>query len=295
MITLWRFARPHTIIGTSLAVVVLYLVAASHHHASDPTALVLTWIASVAVNLSIVGLNQLTDVEIDRINKPELPLAAGTLSRRAALAIVVGAAVLALGVAATQGLILLTTIGLVLAIGTIYSVPPRLKRFPVLAAASIILARAVIGNLGVYLAFARALGGRAELPLHVLVFVGFLVALVAVIAIMKDATDIRGDREHGIMTFSVRLGARRVLGSCRVILTVAYVAMIGLGLAHVASLHPTIMVVGHLVGLAVVWRYGRKVDPERPATIAGYYRTIWRLFYFELVLFPLACVLGGRA
>ena len=76
----WLFARPHTIIGTSLSVFCLYLIAASDYGFSRFPALLLTWISCLGANVFIVGLNQLTDVEIDRINKPKLPLAAGTFT-----------------------------------------------------------------------------------------------------------------------------------------------------------------------------------------------------------------------
>ncbi len=35
---------------------------------------------ALLMNIAIVGLNQLTDVEIDRVNKPYLPLASGELT-----------------------------------------------------------------------------------------------------------------------------------------------------------------------------------------------------------------------
>src|SRR3712207_8755450 len=38
-------------------------------------------LACLCGNVYIVGLNQLEDVEIDRINKPHLPIAAGEFSR----------------------------------------------------------------------------------------------------------------------------------------------------------------------------------------------------------------------
>ena len=50
--------------------------------------LALTLLAGAAVNVYIVGLNQCEDVEIDRINKPGLPIAAGRLSLRTAWRIV---------------------------------------------------------------------------------------------------------------------------------------------------------------------------------------------------------------
>ena len=41
--------------------------------------LMLTLVACLAANIYVVGLNQLTDIAIDQVNKPTLPLAAGTL------------------------------------------------------------------------------------------------------------------------------------------------------------------------------------------------------------------------
>lgn len=37
-------------------------------------------VPALLMNIAIVGLNQLTDVEIDRVNKPYLPLASGELT-----------------------------------------------------------------------------------------------------------------------------------------------------------------------------------------------------------------------
>ena len=48
-----------------------------------------TLLAGLCVNVYIVGVNQLEDVEIDRVNKPFLPLAAGDLSRATARRVVV--------------------------------------------------------------------------------------------------------------------------------------------------------------------------------------------------------------
>ena len=55
------------------------------------------------MNIFITGINQLTDVEIDRINKPFLPIAAGDLSPRAGRWIVAASAVLPIAMALTQG------------------------------------------------------------------------------------------------------------------------------------------------------------------------------------------------
>jgi homogentisate phytyltransferase/homogentisate geranylgeranyltransferase len=88
---------------------------------------------------------QLYDVEIDRINKPYLPLAAGDFSSATGWAIVcaTGAVSLAIG-AASASQPLLATLGGSLLLGIVYSTDLpllRWKRSPVLAAACILAVR----------------------------------------------------------------------------------------------------------------------------------------------------------
>src|SRR5207253_263687 len=75
----------------------------AEHAATDAADLAATLVAALAVNVSIVGVNQITDVEIDRINKPYLPIAAGDLTLPQAKAIVAAATALPLAMALTQG------------------------------------------------------------------------------------------------------------------------------------------------------------------------------------------------
>src|ERR671927_1241719 len=104
-VVLWRFARPHTIVGTTLSVLALYAIATTRFAgvALDTRLFELFWtlVAAWCVNVFIVGINQLEDVEIDRINKPFLPIAAGDLSMAAGRRIVVAAAVVPLVLAVT--------------------------------------------------------------------------------------------------------------------------------------------------------------------------------------------------
>ena len=288
-----EFTRPHTIIGTTLAVWVLYAVAvADAHRSSLPTAL-LAYAASLAVNVYIVGINQITDVEIDRINKPYLPLAAGTLSRAAATAIVALAGGGSLVLAALAGRYLFATIAIVFVIGSLYSLPPvRLKRFPLLAAAAITLARAVVGNVGVYLTYSDKLTGTASLPPHVQLFVAFMLGFVVVIAVMKDIPDIDGDRRHQIATLVGRLGARRTLLLCHVILTTCYVATIALAFAGVPHIHRGVLLGTHALALAVLWVRAARLDADDHHAVVAHYMFIWKLFYLEFAAFPIACMLA---
>ena len=99
------------------------------------------------MNICIVGINQLYDVEIDRVNKPYLPLASGALTMPEGCAIVAatGTAALAIGAVGGSGPLLATLVGS-LALGIAYStdVPGlRWKQHPGVAAACILTVRYV--------------------------------------------------------------------------------------------------------------------------------------------------------
>ena len=86
--TLIKFLRPHTVRGTILASVTGVARAISE----QPGGLMALWqwallpravagmIALICGNVYIVGINQIYDVEIDKVNKPFLPIAAGEMS-----------------------------------------------------------------------------------------------------------------------------------------------------------------------------------------------------------------------
>ena len=101
--------------------------------------------AALLMNVCIVGINQIYDVEIDKINKPYLPLACGDLSMNAAVWIVstTGAASLALGIASASAP-LFATLALSLLLGIAYSTDLpllRWKRYPIMAAGCILAVR----------------------------------------------------------------------------------------------------------------------------------------------------------
>ncbi len=242
-----------------------------------------TLIASIAVNLYVVGLNQLTDIEIDKINKPYLPLVSHQLTDLQAKWIVASAAMIGIGVAAMQNFYLFSTIALVFLIGTAYSLPPiRLKRFSFFAGLSIILARGIIGNGGIYVSYTYTFTGTAELPLHVLIFILLMASFSTVIALMKDIPDIEGDMQHSISTLVTRIGTARVLFLCKIILVGCYLVMIGIGLIGIQQLNSVLVVTFHTLLLIIFLLY------RTPRTIFKYYMFIWNLFYLEFIVFFLA-------
>ena len=285
---LWRFSRPHTLIGTSLSIVALYAIAASLDRASSAADLLWTLLAGACVNIFIVGVNQVEDVDIDRLNKPWLPIAAGELSLEMGRRVVAAAALTPVAMAATQGVTELVAVTVALAVGWAYSCPPlRLKRFPALAAGSITFVRSVVVNLGVWLHVAGT-----PIDAGVWALTAVTVPFSFAIAVLKDVPDIEGDRRFGIATFSVRVGPRPVLAVGVGALTAAGVGMAVAGPLLLDGADPRVLIAGHVLGIAALWRWAVKLDPSDPVAFAGFYQRVWQLFFCEYVIVTAAYLLG---
>jgi homogentisate phytyltransferase / homogentisate geranylgeranyltransferase len=290
---LWRFSRPHTLVGTFVSATGLYVIAASELGRSGIDHLLWVMLAGAGVNVAIVGVNQITDVEIDRINKPHLPIAAGDLSVEAAWRIVVVAAAIPLALALTQGALETAAVAVALAVGAAYSLPPvRLKRFPVVAAFCISLVRSIAVNLGMYGHFALAFGGELTIAPAVWALTLFVLPFSFAIAVLKDVPDREGDRAFRIATFTVRLGPRRAARLGLAALVSAYLGMIVLGPLLVDDADGLVLAGGHAVALALLLVWARRADPSDPAAFTGFYLRVWALFFVEYALVPLAVVAG---
>ncbi|PNX96134.1 homogentisate phytyltransferase chloroplastic-like, partial [Trifolium pratense] len=185
-------------------------------------------VAALFMNIYIVGLNQLSDVEIDKINKPYLPLASGEYSISTGAIIVVSSAILVpyrfIPFFSSRPLFWALFISFVL--GTAYSINVpwlRWKRFAVLAAMCILSVRAVIVQLAFFLHIQTFVFKRPAIFSRPLIFAtAFMSFFSVVIALFKDIPDIEGDKIFGIQSFSVRLGQKRVFWICVTLLQLAY-------------------------------------------------------------------------
>ncbi|MDX2256218.1 MAG: homogentisate phytyltransferase [Pseudanabaenaceae cyanobacterium bins.39] len=345
--SLWAFARPHTIIGTSLSVFSLGIMAVVFTANVDLGKIwfgdgntsgnvnldilgVVLWsivaalIPSICANVYIVGLNQLTDIEIDRINKPNLPLAAGKFSRSQGQTIVTVLGLAALLLTLMQGWFLFCTVGISMLIGTAYSLPPlRLKRFPFWAAMCIFGVRGVVVNLGFYLHFEHYFDRSLEqnfmldaassrdlnllnlnfsslwqnlptIPPEIWALTAFVILFALAIALFKDIPDLDGDRQFQIRTLTVRLGTTYVFRLSMLVLSISYGLLIGLAILGILPHVETNLVIGtHLGLLAMTWWYGLRVDLQSKEQISQFYQFIWKLFFLEYLLFPIACIFGN--
>ena len=294
---LWRFSRPHTVMGTTVSVVGLFTIVAADVDGlgAGEAAFHLFWtlVAGLAVNVFIVGINQISDVEIDRVNKPFLPIAAGELTVERAWWIVIACAVLPLLLAATQGALELAAVAAALGIGVAYSVPPvRLKRFAILASLCVSGVRSAIVNLGVAGHFTSAFTGQTTIPDAVWALTAFVLPFSIAIAILKDVPDAEGDRLGRIATFTVRYGPRAVMRAGVGILVVAYLGMAILGPLLVDDAAPAVLAATHLAALALLLFWMRGVEPSDPRNFTRFYMRVWQLFFLEYAIVPVSCLAG---
>lgn len=199
--TLWKFSRPHTIIGSTISIVVLFLLQGGNL-TDHFIILVTTLVSALGCNVCITGLNQIIDVELDKINKPELPIASGKLDIHTAKKIVVITGIIALGTAALLHWVLLLLIAVILVLGIAYSVPPiQLKQHHLPAALSITIVRGVLVNIGMAIHFSDMLQGSFKIQPVIYPLTIFISAFSLAIAWYKDLPDRAGDAHFGYRTF----------------------------------------------------------------------------------------------
>ena len=216
-----RLVRPLNVVMMATGTVIGGVLA-SGAAALQPQAggsLLMAATAAAAIGAAANAINDLFDLEIDRVNRPHRPLAAGVISPAGARA---AWAVLSLtGVALAILLSWMHAVIAVASVALLYLYSARLKR------------RAVLGNVAVAVVIGLALpfGGLAVIDFSVggegPLLAGGLFAFVTTLSreIIKDVEDASGDLAGGARTLPIVAGPRLA----------AYLAG-GLALATVAGL-----------------------------------------------------------
>ena len=248
-------------------------------------------LALLAGNGYIVGINQIYDVDIDAVNKPFLPIAAGKLSPGAAWALITALAAAGLAITATQfGRTTTALYAFGLTLGTLYSVPPfRLKRWAVPAFAIIATVRGFLLNYGVYAAIRAALGLPFAWAPSLAFITTFVTLFATAIAVTKDLADVDGDRAFGVETFATRLGVAKVAGLGVGLLALNYVGAIAAAVAVPATFfRPRFAIAAHAaLGGGLAWLAARLRGTAYSKTgVTDFYRGVWALFYAEYALLP---------
>ena len=169
---------------------------------------VLGAIMAAVLNIASNGLNQIFDLEVDRINKPKRPLPSGRMGLREAWGITLAsfaiAFVLAWFVAPGGRHECFWMVLAAAAITTLYSVPPfRTKRLGIWANVTIAIPRGVLLKVAGWSAVKTAAGFE---PWYLGAIFGlFLLGATTT----KDFADMEGDARGGCRTLPIRYGVAR--------------------------------------------------------------------------------------
>jgi len=202
--TYWTFARPFTLIPPMVGIFSGAIIGYGASRAPfRPAYVALAVVAAGVLNAASNGLNQICDLENDRINKPHRPLPSGKLGRGQAWAFVTVtyAGALAMVAAVNRETFAIYVIA---ALATVaYSAPPlRLKRHPLGSNLVIALIRGELLKVAGWAAVSTVLVSIEPWYIGFIYFVFLLGATTT-----KDFADIEGDRAAGCVTLPVRYGA----------------------------------------------------------------------------------------
>jgi 4-hydroxybenzoate polyprenyltransferase len=207
------FARPFTLIAPALGFVSGSVTAVGARPAE-----VWSWglmvppllgaLMAAVLNTASNALNQIYDLDIDRVNKPRRPLPSGRLSMREAWVITLGSFALAFLLAwliAPGGRH--EVFWIVLAAGlitTLYSAPPfRTKRLGIWANITIAIPRGVLLKVAGWASVKTMMGIEPW-------FIGSIFGLFLLGATTtKDFADMDGDRRGGCRTLPIQVGVTR--------------------------------------------------------------------------------------
>jgi homogentisate phytyltransferase/homogentisate geranylgeranyltransferase len=287
---LWQFSRPHTIIGSTLSIIALYIIAINGSAFSIDHLLIvgISLLSAWGCNIYITGLNQWSDVDVDKVNKPWLPIASGELSRSTALVIVLICGGISMISAAYLSLPFLGLITSIMLIGTAYSLPPlKLKRSHLAAASAIALVRGVLINLGFYWHFQQTFLHQYEFNPFIGSLIIFVVAFSLGIAWFKDIPDTRGDEEYSFQTLAVKTGRTGAFRAGLLVVSLAYLSVIILAaISQIPA--PIFMISSHAILWALFLFMAYRLDLTNDTSIKQFYMLFWGLFFIEYVVFALA-------
>jgi len=210
---LLEFSRPFTLVAPALGFASGAATAAGAAPREPWNADLLLYpfiglVMAAVLNAASNALNQIYDLEIDRINKPRRPLPSGRLSSREAWTFTLATYVVALGLAwfvepagrhECFWIVVVATV-----ITVLYSAPPfRTKRLGIWANVTIAIPRGVLLKVAGWSAVKTIVGTEPW-------FIGAIFGLFLLGAsTTKDFADMEGDARGGCRTLPIMYGVRR--------------------------------------------------------------------------------------
>ena len=235
-----RLSRPFTLLAPALGMISGGVAALGFDGTFDPSGADLVHVAlgalmAALLNVASNGVNQIYDIDVDRINKPDRPLPAGDMTIPQAWVVTLVAYAAALGVAWIVSPALFGIVALTAALTYAYSGPPfRTKRHWFLANFTIATPRGFLLPLAGWVAVRGAADfAGAMLPRDAWIVAAASGLFILGAASTKDFADMEGDRAGGCITLPLRFG---VAPAARMVAPFLFVPWIALAACSAAGL-----------------------------------------------------------
>jgi chlorophyll/bacteriochlorophyll a synthase len=285
IVELVRLARPFTLLPPILGIVSGAAVACSIETrlAAEPlqniaARVALAALCAMILNAASNSINQLFDLEIDRINKPHRPLPSGSLTKTQVLVWSAIFYITALIVAWPLGLLFFLAIVVTTMLTLAYSVPPlRLKRRPVLSNLTIAAARGLLLPVVGYAALAT--------PDNIEIWYLAVTSAVFIFgaAIAKDFGDTEGDLAGAVVTLPILLGAEKAARLMRPLISVPLLLLFPASSSGLLTGNAFVWAAGSVTLAALAWNTaGRAIklfssDDRESLTV------VWRRLYLIMI------------
>ncbi|XP_027938376.1 glycinol 4-dimethylallyltransferase-like isoform X1 [Vigna unguiculata] len=296
MAVLYQFIYPYALYGRTSVAISASLVAVERLSDISPLffiGLLQALLPHLFMDLYVNGVNQVFDFEIDKINKPYLPLASGKISFRSCALIVALSAILGLGLNLMIGSpALISNFVLSVILWTCYSVNLpflRWKQYPVAASLLMFVCWTCIIPISYFLHMQTFVLKRpVAFTRSFIVFLLFMSFYSTGIALSKDIPDVEGDIKHGVDSFAARLGQKKVFWISVFLYEMAFGVAF---LAGASSSSPFwikfVTCLGNVVLGSILWYQTKYVDVTNPASGRSFYSLNWKLMMGAHVLLPL--------
>ncbi|MCE9635191.1 MAG: UbiA family prenyltransferase [Planctomycetes bacterium] len=286
-------SRPFTLLAPALGMVAFGCASLGWRGAFPPDGAALLRLAlgalmAAVLNVASNAVNQICDLEVDRINKPTRPLPAGEMTVGEAWVVTVAAYVGALALAAALGMTMLLIVAVTAFLTYAYSAPPfRTKRHWFLANFTIAIPRGFLLPIAGWVA--GWVGGGAaptlaDIPRDAWILAGASGLFILGAASTKDFADMAGDKAGGCITLPLRFGVTPAARSVAPFLFAPWAVVAALRWGGVLGGNAFVLVWGPVVcamiGLRTAWLLVR--DPASLTSASTH--PSWVLMYLLMLL-----------
>ena len=241
----------------------------------DPLLVIAGFLVGFTISASSMVLNDIADIEIDKVNAPDRPLPSGAISVRAARACFAVLSAIGLALSALGGLDSIAVVALAVATSTLYNLRLKLSGLP--------------GNLAV--AFLTSLPFLYAFTLidnanpSVLVFWAMVFLTVLGREVAKDIADVEGDSLKGARTVPILYG-RKAAAVIASLFYIVAVALSPLPLLMNLVLRPRVYAVGvSIVDLMLVYSVLMLLSSPRKRQVLRHKSVVLAAMLVGLVVF----------